>query len=123
LVIPENPTDLSFLQGCWYSDSHLVSRRTGLPIKDKYCFDGQGRGNLTTEEMDGSGRVTGVCRATATAKFRGKQLVFTDSGAKCPSGSSYLPYDVVCTPDERGRAKCRGTSGSNSYNVDITRVK
>jgi hypothetical protein len=122
LVIPEKPTDLSFLQGCWYSDSHL-SGINGNPVKDKYCFDAQGQGSLHPEEMNDSGGVMFVCRATATAQFVGKQLVFIDSGAKCPRGDDYPPYRVVCTSGESGRASCKGsTSSGQTYNVDVKRV-
>ncbi|MBQ4133234.1 MAG: hypothetical protein IJD04_05820 [Desulfovibrionaceae bacterium] len=108
MVIPENPTDLSFLQGCWYAQTGLKSTRTNMPISVKYCFDAQGNGSITLTERDRKGRETQICRGGARARLNGERLFIHDLGARCPDGSKYERENITCRNADGSKALCTG---------------
>ena len=108
LVIPDNPTDLSFLEGCWYARTGLKSTRTNMPISVKYCFDGQGNGNITLTERDRNGREVQVCRGGAKARLEGGRLYIHDLGARCPGGQTYEREKITCRNADQSKALCTG---------------
>lgn len=105
LKIPEEAVkkkDLSFLEGCWVSETGLFSHPSGEPITAEYCFDKKGKGRRFVRERNGQ-----VCSGTAQARFQGTRLEFDAPIAKCPRGGQYVPQDVKCTGSE-SRTQCHG---------------
>lgn len=95
LEIPEDAArtnDLSFLEGCWESETGLVETSTGLPIRVEYCFDRQGRGNQYVHLSNGLS-----CQGQLTGRFRGDRLAMEASSSTCPDGHGFLPQEVECT--------------------------
>ena len=96
--------DLSFLAGCWRSDSGLVNLKTREPIVAEYCFDAQGRGTRLIRESKKRQDCTGPARAS----FSKGRLVIEAGRAVCPrDGSGYVPQRVECTGRE-GTTQCKG---------------
>jgi hypothetical protein len=108
LRIPDNPSDLSFLQGCWKSDAGIVDRINRMPLMYYYCFNGStGAASVRVEEQDNRGRVRNVCTTTGKARLSGKGVTIRDNGAKCPgSVPNYVPGTVNCAPSSGGSARC-----------------
>ena len=105
LKIPQDAAkkkDLSFLEGCWVSETGLFSHPSGVPIVAEYCFDKKGKGRRFVRERNGQ-----VCSGTAQARFQGTRLEFDAPIAKCPRGGQYVPQDVKCTGSE-SRTQCHG---------------
>jgi hypothetical protein len=118
LVIPEggDPNDLSFLEGCWESDSDLVDNMTNLPVIYVYCFDKNGRGGATVREYDGKGKHTDTCRTKTTAKKQGKTVVIQDGGALCEkSGLAYGKNTLTCRNGPRGTSVCDGRNSDHKF--------
>ncbi len=108
MVIPDNPTDLSFLEGCWYAQTGLKSSRTNMPISVKYCFDKQGNGSITLTERDRRGREVQVCKGGARARLNNGKLYIQDLGARCPDGSNYERENINCRNADQSKALCTG---------------
>jgi outer membrane biosynthesis protein TonB len=106
LRLPDNPSDLSFLEGCWKTDAGLRNSSTGQPIFDIYCFDGKGHATERTDEYDNKGRKKQTCTATATATVTGGRLRMRDTGSRCPDGTRYNRVTVQCEPRSGGAAQC-----------------
>lgn len=105
LKIPQDAVqkkDLSFLEGCWVSETGLFSHPSGEPITAEYCFDKKGKGRRFVRERNGQ-----VCSGTARAQFQGSRLEFDAPIAKCPRGGQYVPQDVKCTGSETS-TQCHG---------------
>lgn len=105
LAIPEDAAkknDLSFLEGCWTSETGLYSHPSNEPIIAEYCFDKNGRGRRMVRERNGQ-----VCSGSASARFQGNQLQFDSSQARCPRGGTYVPQKVECTGSENS-TQCKG---------------
>ena len=100
--------DTSFLQGCWTSESGLVSTR-GEPVHVKYCFGADGAGTRTITET----RSDTHCSGSVKAQFDSSgKLVFDARRSACNTGGAYVPQLVDCSPDKTGTAQCYGTSKS-----------
>lgn len=105
LKIPQDAAkkkDLSFLEGCWVSETGLFSHPSGVPIVAEYCFDKKGKGRRFVRERNGQ-----VCSGSAKAQFQGTRLEFDAPTAKCPQGGQYVPQDVKCTGSETS-TQCHG---------------
>ena len=105
LAIPEDAAkknDLSFLEGCWTSETGLYSHPSNEPIIAEYCFDKSGKGRRIVRERNGQ-----VCSGSAAARFQGSQLQFDSSQARCPRGGTYVPQKVECTGKEN-TTQCKG---------------
>ena len=105
LKIPQDAAkkkDLSFLEGCWVSETGLFSHPSGVPIVAEYCFDKKGKGRRFVRERNGQ-----VCSGSAKAQFQGTRLEFDAPTAKCPKGGQYVPQDVKCTGSETS-TQCHG---------------
>jgi hypothetical protein len=107
LVIPpgarEN-NDLSFLEGCWKSETGLVDWDEYKPIDVRYCFDTNGRGTREVKMENGT-RCIGPLRARFDPN--GKLRMNADS-APCDRGSFFEPEQVECTQGAGGKADCDG---------------
>ncbi len=107
LVIPpgarEN-NDLSFLEGCWVSETGLVDWNEYKPIDVRYCFDANGRGTREVKMENGT-RCIGPLRARFDPN--GKLRMNADS-APCDRGSFFEPEQVECTEGSGGKADCDG---------------
>ncbi|MDR1947446.1 MAG: SrfA family protein [Desulfovibrio sp.] len=107
LKIPEDArknNDMSFLEGCWNSDSGLVDS-SGDPVIVTYCFDGKGSGTRAITRKQKGDRCAGPVRARFDQS--GKLLIDAD-GAPCPRGSAFVPHRVECLPGAGGDASCNG---------------
>ena len=105
LAIPEDAAkknDLTFLEGCWTSETGLYSHPSNEPIIAEYCFDKSGKGRRFVRERNGQ-----VCSGSASARFQGNQLQFDSSQARCPRGGTYVPQKVDCTGKEN-TTQCKG---------------
>lgn len=96
--------DLSFLKGCWTSETGLMSTR-GEPVNVQYCFDASGKGKHVITETRTNTRCTGS--ATARIDSSGK-LTIKAQPAKCNKQGTYVGQAVQCTPDASGKAQCYG---------------
>lgn len=108
LKIPEDArknNDMSFLEGCWSSDSGLVSMNTGDPILVEYCFDAKGRGSRKITNTRNKDRCTGNVRAKFDASGR---LIIDADSASCLSGGKYVPQHVECTDGKGNKTTCYG---------------
>ncbi|MDR2198789.1 MAG: hypothetical protein LBR53_04935 [Deltaproteobacteria bacterium] len=110
LSIPEggDPNDLSFMEGCWKSDAGIKESSSGRPIFDVYCFDKNGRGTLTTELYDKSGKRIDTCSTSVRVTRSKGQVKVVDNGAKCPKeGFSFTQYALTCTSESKNRTACK----------------
>lgn len=96
--------DLSFLEGCWNSETGLRSDRTKEPIGVQYCFDAKGRGSRTITKPESGDRCVGSVRAQFDSS--GKLRIDSD-GAPCNKGGGFVPELVDCT-SAAGKAECYG---------------
>lgn len=105
LKIPDDAAkkkDLSFLEGCWVSETGLYSHPGNEPIVAEYCFDKNGRGRRFVRERNGQ-----VCSGSAQAQFRGDGLTFDADNARCPRGGQYVPQKVECRGNNNS-TQCNG---------------
>lgn len=105
LTIPEDAAkknDLTFLEGCWTSETGLYSHPSNEPIIAEYCFDKKGKGRRFVRERNGQ-----ICSGSARARFQGKRLLFNSDPARCPRGGTYVPQKVECTGSENS-TQCKG---------------
>lgn len=106
--IPEearDKNDLSFLEGCWDSETDLRNERTNEPLDVKYCFDASGRGSRTILQKHSRDRCVGSVRARFDAS--GTLRIDSDSAA-CGDGGGFVPQQVQCR-SSGGKADCFGT--------------
>ena len=96
--------DLSFLEGCWTSETGLHNSSTGEPIVVTYCFDANGGGTRTINGQEKGDRCVGPVRA----KFQGQNLVMNADGASCNKGNGYYGQDVNCAQGANNKAQCTG---------------
>lgn len=105
LTIPEDAArknDLTFLEGCWTSETGLYSHPSNEPIIAEYCFDKKGKGRRFVRERNGQ-----ICSGSARARFQGNRLLFNSDSARCPRGGTYVPQKVECTGSENS-TQCKG---------------
>lgn len=106
LTIPEDAkqnNDLSFLEGCWRSETDLYSTRTGERIVAEYCFDKNGKGRRLVREKNGQ-----ICNGGVTARFDGSGRLYMQSDeARCAQGGNYVPQQVECTGNDTS-TNCKG---------------
>ena len=121
LTIPQDAAkknDLSFLEGCWTSETGLYSHPSNEPIIAEYCFDKKGSGRRFVRERNGQ-----VCSGPASARFQGNRLNFESGQAKCPRGGIYVPQKVECTGSEN-TTQCKGReqgAGNNKWDARFRR--
>lgn len=126
LVIPQDPSDLSFLEGCWDAQTGLKSTRTDMPISVKYCFDDKGNGTVSIIERDRNRRAIQECKGNARARLNGPTLQIEDLGAKCPGGVTYEKERITCRNADGSRALCTGVGNpsgeTNWHDKPFTRT-
>lgn len=121
LTIPQDAAkknDLSFLEGCWTSETGLYSHPSNEPIVAEYCFDKKGKGRRFVRERNGQ-----VCSGSANARFQGNRLNFESDQARCPRGGTYVPQKVECTGSEN-TTQCKGRelgAGKNKWDARFRR--
>ena len=116
LRIPESAkknNDMSFLEGCWDSDSGLVAMNTGEPITVQYCFDANGNGTRTVIKSKSNDRCTGPVRAKFDALGN---LHIQADGASCRRGGGFVPQQVECAQGAGDRADCYGQEKGGKRN-------
>ena len=98
LKIPDSAADnkdMSFLKGCWRSETDLVND-TGEKIVGEYCFDSRGKGTRTIYEKNGD-----KCTGSATARFSGKSLDI-GAGAAATCRRKFSVQEAAIPPSARG---------------------
>ena len=96
--------DVSFLEGCWNSETGLRSDRTREPIGVQYCFDANGSGTRTITKQQSNDRCVGPVRAKFDSSGR---LRIDSDGAPCGKGGGFVPEQVDCS-SAGGKADCSG---------------
>ena len=94
--------DLSFLEGCWASDTGLTAVPSGKPVIVEYCFDKHGNGKRY-EHVEGQESCVGPGRA----RFQGNRLHMESPYAECPNGTRFVPHSIDCTGSGRSTL-CKG---------------
>lgn len=116
MYIPEDAkknNDLSFLEGCWQSDSPLFDTTTGKPIEVTYCFDANGRGTRAIQSVS-----YGRCVGPVRAGFGGGDgdLRMDADDATCAKGSSFGGHLVDCYGKGPGQTQCYGQERKGKRN-------
>lgn len=96
--------DVSFLEGCWTSESGLSSSR-GEPVTVQYCFDAKGNGSRTITLLRSKDRCVGSVRADFDPL--GALRINADS-SPCAKGGGFVPHYVECTQGSGNKAQCYG---------------
>lgn len=94
--------DLSFLEGCWASDTGLTAVPSGKPVIVEYCFDKHGNGKRY-EHVEGQES----CVGPGKARFQGDRLHMESPYAECPNGTRFVPHSIDCTGSGRSTL-CKG---------------
>lgn len=94
--------DLSFLEGCWASETGLTAVPTNKPVIVEYCFDKNGNGKRY-EHVEGRESCVGPGRA----RFQGNRLHMESPYAECPDGTRFVPHSIDCTGSGRSTL-CKG---------------
>lgn len=120
LIIPEDATSLSFMEGCWVSKSELYNTER-VPVVYIYCFNKSGGADVYIEEKNALGTIIDTCKGKAKATLSKKVLRVSDNGLKCrPGNGSYFPINVTCQNSAAGQsATCQvksATKDSRSFN-------
>lgn len=120
LIIPEQPSDFSFMEGIWKSTTDLFSSVEEEPIQLFFRFDKQGNGELTVAEADGE-----KCKAPLKAKISPLKMDIEQlSSAVCNKGSShYNPYTTRCVSSPNQAAVCVAVNKTNKSEVKFQLVK
>lgn len=102
MIIPDDPDNLAFLEGCWTSTGGLRVSRTTKPVSNRYCFGATGAGTLTITYVD-----TGeACVGSLSATRRGSTVTIDGTEARCPRSGYFVPTHAVCRPGDGGVAQC-----------------
>jgi hypothetical protein len=99
LQIPKNPTDKSFLTGCWGGPA-----RTAIPIMERYCFDKNGEGRVSLTGPGGQ-----ECQSAIHASLVPPEphLVINREASPCRiSGLPVIARNITCSPDSAGQTEC-----------------
>lgn len=94
--------DLSFLEGCWASETGLTAEPSGKPVIVEYCFDRNGNGKRF-EHVEGQES----CVGPGKARFQGQRLHMESPYAECPNGARFVPHSIDCTGSGRSTL-CKG---------------
>lgn len=94
--------DLSFLEGCWASETGLTAVPADKPVIVEYCFDKHGNGKRY-EHVEGRESCVGPGRA----RFQGNRLHMESPYAQCPDGTRFVPHSIDCTGSGRSTL-CKG---------------
>ncbi|HTR85470.1 MAG TPA: hypothetical protein VMI56_13400 [Reyranella sp.] len=124
LKMPDKPTnDLSFLKGCWRTDSFKHDPAQFGEGVSTYCFDENGRGQL---DFNRPARPGYACRPPAQARFTGSDLRIDDADTTCTDGSSWWADHLTCRRGSDGVALCSGTSNmagrTHTWTVQLHRL-
>ena len=108
MYIPQDAkknNDLSFLEGCWTSESPLFDTVTNKPLEVTYCFDAKGRGTRAIESVS-----YGRCVGPVRAKFGSGEgdLHMDADSASCAKGGAFVGHLVECDGQGPGQTQCYG---------------
>ena len=120
MEIPEEARekkDLTFLEGCWVSETGMVRARDDSPIMIEYCFNKKGKGSIRVHEVGDTGQ---ICKGKASVRFNGKKLHMRGGTVYCPNGSGYVESSVICT-GIGDSTQCHGVTGYNSWDAKFYR--
>ena len=112
LQIPERAQkkqDVSFMEGCWVSDTGMVRTRDNSRVVVEFCFNKKGQGQRIIHEVGDKGL---QCKGKANVSFSGNALSIKGDRAACPNGRKYEQDSVLCTGLDRS-TKCTGKESDN----------
>ncbi len=108
MVIPENPSDLTFAEGRWKSTTPLTSTidKSNVSLYFEIKKDGNGELELVEEKSDGK-----TCRSPLEITFKDGKLIMIQTGnAECDGGGKfYRPYQFVCVQGKNNTAECKAS--------------
>ena len=120
LVIPGQPENLEFLDGCWRSVTDLFDTRDKKPIQHEYCFNDHGAGEVTVK----SNRFTCKGKISAVMQGRKKLVIKTlDSALACNNESRFSGWQVICQSQKDGQAVCQGTNYNDKTRFSVTLLR
>ncbi len=123
LVIPDDAKDLSFAKGIWKSDNDLISTIDKKPIELFFDIKGDGTGELTLVEADGT-----KCIAELVTTFeKGELILVQQEEAQCEGvNKTYREYQFVCVKGKNNQADCtaKEKNGSGEFlDFNLEKVK
>lgn len=120
LVIPRQPENLDFLDGCWRSVTDLFDTRDKKPIQHEYCFNDHGAGEVTVK----SSHFT--CKGNISAVMhKQKKLVIKtlDIALGCDNQSRFSGWQVDCQSQANGQALCQGVNYNDKTRFSVTLLR
>ena len=118
LVIPDQPKNMSFMEGCWISVTELYSVRDKKPVQIEYCFNANGKGEVAVR----SDSYTCRGRARASMPTPTTLVVKPVSSVTCDNRSNFNPWQIVCNAKKGGAADCLGVHGNgNKFDATLLR--
>ena len=114
LRIPDKPTDIGFLSGCWKAHKDLSEIRggkdTGKKLDVNFCFNKDGTGATTIRYREDGAKCTGPL----TAVIKDQVVKIDYQTAYCDGGHGpFLPGTATCKSGAGGIAHCDEYSGNN----------
>lgn len=92
LVIPDEPTNLDFLEGEWLCRTGLVNAQSGDPVQFSFTFNKNGTGKGVVHESNGDECVGGAQGTLQNGALSIKLEEQTCRG----SGRKYVPLSIQC---------------------------
>lgn len=111
LVIPEDPTNLDFLEGEWLCRTGLVNAQTGEPVQFSFTFNKNGTGKGVVHESNGD-----QCVGDAQGELENGVLAINLKEQTCRgSGRQYVPLSIQCRNIMgQGGTSCKGRNDDGS---------
>ena len=103
LEIPDSPTDLAFLEGCWEAEiaQGTPGRYATTPQRLVYCFDESGKGSGVLSDRNNGEK---ICVGGAKGELRGDSLRIKDKPPLRPR--TCIPETITCRNASSGVAEC-----------------
>lgn len=119
LVIPDKPSDTSFLTGEWLCETGLGNSQTGEPVQFSFSFDRDGKGTGVIYEQ------TDQCIGPTKAELSNGQLrIYLDSPKCQKTGKMYSPVNIICENTSDSSTACFGkNSDGTSWKAKFRKLK
>lgn len=109
LIIPEDATDASFMQGRWLCRTGLSNSRTNEAVQMTFSFGDDGLGDAVIIERDDQ------CKGGAKASMQDHKLHIDISELMCARhGGVYNSMSIDCENAEGSSTKCYGLNKNGS---------
>ena len=109
----------TFMEGLWRSRTGLLDKE-GHPLEEYYRFDGQGRGNVTVREKNGT-----ECggQAAASVEPGGKLVIKEAPSLTCSDGGKLSGAETRCVNGSNNLAGCEGTNTTDGSKFSVQMEK